>query len=247
LAGLRALVTGSTSGIGRAIALEFAAAGADVTIHGRNRAAAEAAVAQLHAAGARSRFLLSDLRKKEECLLLVRQAWEESGGLDIWVNNAGADTLTGKAGRWSFARKLRELLAVDVTATVLLARLVGERMKARGHGVLLNMGWDQAETGMEGESGQLFAASKGAIMAFSKSLALSLAPEVRVNCLAPGWIQTAWGKTASQTWQERVRRETPLRRWGTPEDVAAVARWLVSPAATYITGQVIRVDGGAVR
>jgi 2-amino-4-hydroxy-6-hydroxymethyldihydropteridine diphosphokinase len=247
LAGLRALVTGSTSGIGRAIAREFAAAGADVTVHGRNRAAAEVVVAQLHAVGARSRFLLADLRKKEECLRLVRQAWEESGGLDIWVNNAGADTLTGKAGRWSFARKLRELLAVDVTATVLLARLVGERMKARGHGVLLNMGWDQAETGMEGESGQLFAASKGAIMAFSKSLALSLAPEVRVNCLAPGWIQTAWGKTASQTWQERVRRETPLRRWGTPEDVAAVARWLVSPAASYITGQVIRVDGGAVR
>jgi NAD(P)-dependent dehydrogenase (short-subunit alcohol dehydrogenase family) len=120
-------------------------------------------------------------------------------------------------------------------------------MKERGGGVILNMGWDQAETGMQGDSGQLFGAAKAAIMAFSKSLALTLAPEVRVNCLAPGWIRTAWGESASGQWQERVQRETPLGRWGTPADVAATARWLVSPAAAYITGQVIRVNGGAVR
>jgi NAD(P)-dependent dehydrogenase (short-subunit alcohol dehydrogenase family) len=109
------------------------------------------------------------------------------------------------------------------------------------------MGWDQADTGMEGDSGQLFAATKGAVMAFTKSLALSLAPEVRVNCLAPGWVRTGWGESASTYWQNRVRRETPLGRWGTPEDVAVVARWLASPAAAFITGQVIRVNGGAVR
>jgi NAD(P)-dependent dehydrogenase (short-subunit alcohol dehydrogenase family) len=84
-------------------------------------------------------------------------------------------------------------------------------------------------------------------MAFSKSLALTLAPKVRVNCLAPGWIRTAWGEGASDKWHERVRRETPLGRWGTPADVARTARWLVSPAAAFITGQVIRVNGGAVR
>ena len=109
------------------------------------------------------------------------------------------------------------------------------------------MGWDQAETGMAGDSGELFAATKGAIMAFSRSLALSLAPAVRVNCLAPGWIRTAWGSGASAAWQERVLRETPLQRWGTPQDVAALARWLVSPAARYVTGQVVRCNGGAVR
>jgi 3-oxoacyl-[acyl-carrier protein] reductase len=109
------------------------------------------------------------------------------------------------------------------------------------------MGWDQAETGMEGDSGELFAASKGAVMAFSRSLALSLAPQVRVHCLAPGWIRTAWGEGASGRWQERVLRETPLRCWGRPEDVAAVTRWLVSPAASYLDGQVVRVNGGAVR
>jgi NAD(P)-dependent dehydrogenase (short-subunit alcohol dehydrogenase family) len=93
----------------------------------------------------------------------------------------------------------------------------------------------------------LFAASKGAVMAFTRGLALTLAPEVRVNCLAPGWIKTAWGERASTSWQQRVERETPLRRWGTPEDVAKTARWLMSPAAGYITGQIIRINGGAVR
>ena len=109
------------------------------------------------------------------------------------------------------------------------------------------MGWDQAETGMASDSGQLFGAVKGAVMAFTRSLACMLAPEVRVNCLAPGWIRTAWGEHASAGWQERVQRETLLGRWGLPEDVAATAHWLVSPAAAYITGQVIRVNGGAIR
>src|SRR5207248_205661 len=148
---------------------------------------------------------------------------------------------------WAFERKLAALWDVDVRATLLLSRDAGARMKSAGGGVILNMGWDQADTGMEGDSGQLFGATKGAVMAFSKSLALTLAPEVRVNCLAPGWIRTAWGETASEPWQERVRRETPLRRWGTPQDVAATARWLAGPAAAFITGQVININGGVVR
>jgi 2-amino-4-hydroxy-6-hydroxymethyldihydropteridine diphosphokinase len=247
LTGLRSLVTGATSGIGRAIALELAAAGADVLVHGRRAEAAEAVTAQLAHAGVRSGILLADLRDADACGGLVDRAWNTWGGLDIWINNAGADTLTGAAAHGTFTDKLRELWAVDVAATILLARAVGGRMRAQGSGVLLNMGWDQADSGMEGDSAQLFAATKGAVMAFSKSLAVDLAPQVRVNCLAPGWIRTAWGEAASARWQERVRRETPLGRWGTPEDVAAAARWLVSPAAAYLTGQILRVNGGAVR
>ncbi|MFN4259411.1 MAG: 2-amino-4-hydroxy-6-hydroxymethyldihydropteridine diphosphokinase [Gemmataceae bacterium] len=247
LAGLRAVVTGSTSGIGQAIARELAAAGADVLVHGRRESAARSLVEQLRAVNVQSHYLLADLSNPEECHNLVQKAWETWGKINIWINNAGADTLTGEMAQWSFEHKLRLLLDVDVTATMLLARAVGQRMQEQEDGVILNMGWDQAEIGMEGDSGQLFGAAKAAVMAFTKSLAVSLAPEVRVNCLAPGWIRTAWGENASEVWQQRVLRETPLRRWGAPRDVAAVARWLVSPASAFLTGQIIRINGGAVR
>lgn len=246
LHGQHALVTGSTSGIGAAIARELAGAGASVIVHGRRLKAAEEIVR--HVPMMDCKPILADLRDPEECRRLVRTAWERhDDGIDIWINNAGADTLTGEAAFWPFEKKLQELLAVDLTAAMLLSRDVGERMRQRGSGVILNMSWDQAETGMEGDSGQLFAAVKAGVAAFTKSLALTLAPQVRVNCLAPGWIRTAWGQQASSAWQERAVRETPLARWGMPGDVAAAARWLVSPAADFITGQVIRINGGAVR
>jgi 3-oxoacyl-[acyl-carrier protein] reductase len=245
---MRAVVTGSASGIGRAIVLELARAGADVIIHGRRSLTAGLAVAaDAETHGVRTQLILADVRQIADCERLVERAWQTWPGLDIWINNAGADTLTGEAAHWPFERKLEELLAVDVTATMRLSRAVGRRMKQSGKGVILNVGWDQAETGMEGDSGELFAATKAAVMAFTKSLALSLAPEVRVNCLAPGWIKTSWGERASEAWQQRAVRESPMRRWGTPEDVAAVACWLASPGASFLTGQVIRVNGGAVR
>ena len=113
-----------------------------------------------------------------------------------------------------------------------------------GDQVIVNMGWDQAQTGMAGDSGEMFAATKGSIIAFSRSLAKSLAPQVRVNCLAPGWIRTTWGEQASDYWQRRATSESSMGRWGTPEDVAHAAHFLVSPAASFITGQVIEVNGG---
>jgi 3-oxoacyl-[acyl-carrier protein] reductase len=245
LAGLRALVTGSTSGIGATIANEFQFHGAEVIRHGRR--------ARLNA---NERFVSADLRDPAQVDRLASEAWDTFGGLDILVCNAGADTLTGEAGKWSFDEKLEALLAVDLKATMRLARDLGARMKARRgslgeaggvRGCILTVGWDQAETGMEGDSGQLFAAVKGAVACFTRSLALSLAPEVRVNCLAPGWIRTAWGETASAAWQERVREETPLGVWGLPEDVAAVAVFLAGPSAAFVTGQTVRINGGAVR
>ena len=247
LAGQRAVVTGATSGIGRAIALELAAAGADVLVHGRSSERAEMVAGQCAAFGVRSRFKLADLRDVAQLPMLVENAWNIWNGVDIWINNAGADTLTGAAGHWTFADKLQALWEVDVRATMMLARDVGRRMREVGHGIILTMGWDQADTGMDGDSGQLFGAAKGAVVAFTKSLAVDLAPTVRVNALAPGWIRTAWGDQASTEWQDRVHGETPLERWGTPADVARAAHWLVSPAAAFITGQVLRVNGGAVR
>ena len=247
LNGLRALITGSTSGIGKAMALELAAAGADVIVHGRNASArAEQVTTQCRSYGGRCEALYADVGTETSCTELTEQAWRLWNGLDIVIANAGADTLTGAAARWPFQRKLGVLWAVDVQGTVTLCRALGQKLQDRGSGTMVTIGWDQAETGMEGDSGQLFAATKGAVMAFTLSLARTLAPEVRVNCLAPGWIKTAWGERASQAWQERVLHETPLRRWGTPEDIAKAARWLVGPRASFITGQMVRVNGGAV-
>jgi 3-oxoacyl-[acyl-carrier protein] reductase len=248
LQGLRAAVLGSTSGIGRAVALTLAEAGSDVLIHGRtSHDAAEAIAAEVGRLGGRSHVLMADLADRAAGDGLADDAWNLWGGLDAWLQIAGADTLTGPAARIGFDEKLDRLWAVDVVATIRMCRNIGQRMKAQGRGSIVTMGWDQAETGMEGDSGELFAATKGAIMAFTRSLALSLAPTVRVNALAPGWIRTAWGETASTDWQDRVLRETPMARWGTPDDVARVARFLVSPDSAFLTGQIVRINGGAVR
>ncbi len=244
LTGKWALVTGSTSGIGRAIALELAHAGANVLIHGNRRQEAASAFAnELEQLGVESTALCCDLAEISQLDLLVKKAWEIAP-IDIWINNAGADVLTGDAAAWSFEQKLEQLWKVDVHATIHLSRNIGKRMQQRGQGVILNMGWDQAETGMAGDSGEMFAAIKGAIISFTCSLAKSLAPQVRVNCLAPGWIRTAWGESASEEWQHRAKSEALLNRWGTPEDVARAARFLVSPAADFITGHILPVNGG---
>lgn len=245
LAGATAVVTGSSSGIGRAIALELALAGAAVVVHARkSRDAAEAVADEIRAAGSQALAMLADLAEPSQHDVFVERAWEWRSGVEIWVNNAGADVLTGEAARWPFQRKLAALWQVDVLATVCLGRLAGRRMKAAGRGVIVNIGWDGAARGMAGDSGEMFAAAKGAVMAFTRSLAQSLAPEVRVNCLAPGWIKTAWGERASAAWQERARRESLRSRWGTPEDIARAARFLVSPAADFVTGQILEINGG---
>ncbi len=248
LSGTRAVVTGSTSGIGRAIVCELACGGAEVLIHGGHSvSAAEVVVEELRTLGVQPAVQMADLGNETELASFVDRCWSSLGRIDVWVNNAGVDLLVGDAAKWEFAAKLQRLFEVDVRSTLLLSRMVGQRMVESGGGVILSIGWDQAERGMEGDSGELFATAKNAIMGFTRSLAVSLAPLVRVNCIAPGWIRTRWGQQANSAWQERVLRETPLRRWGTPEDVAAVARFLASREASYLTGQVIYVNGGAER
>ena len=128
--------------------------------------------------------------------------------------------------------------------TVELSRQIGRHMAEHTGGAIVNMGWDQAECGMAGDSGELFGTTKGAVMAFTKSLAHSLAPHVRVNAVAPGWIRTAWGEQASDYWQQRATSESLLGRWGEPEDVARVVAFLASPAAAFVNGHIVPVNGG---
>lgn len=245
LAGQTAVVTGASRGIGRAIALELAAAGAAVLVHAHRRGdLAEETARQARECGVEAATFLADLTDPAAAGPFVEQAWQWRGGMTIWVNNAGADILTGPLGQASFAEKLQALWQLDVAAAIGLSRAAGGRMRAAGGGAIVNVGWDGAARGMATDSGQLFAAAKGAIMAFSRSLAQALAPAVRVNCVAPGFVRTAWGEQASEAWQERVRRSTLLGRWGEPEDIARAIRFLVSPAAAFITGQVLDVNGG---
>jgi 3-oxoacyl-[acyl-carrier protein] reductase len=248
LSGLTAVITGASSGIGAAIAVELAAAGADCLLHWRSNregiASVEQAIRRLSAAPCSTHQCDLSIRAEQD--RLVEAAWQRKK-VDIWINNAGADVLTGAAAKWSFEAKLDCLLATDLVPTMRLSRLAGQRMRDQGGGAIVNIGWDQAETGMAGDSGELFAATKGAIMAVTRSLAKSLAPTVRVNCVAPGWIRTAWGESASEYWQDRARTESLLGRWGTPEDIAAAVRYLCSPAASFITGQILPVNGGLAR
>jgi 3-oxoacyl-[acyl-carrier protein] reductase len=238
-----AVVTGSTRGIGRAIALELAAAGANVVVHGRNAAAAAEVCAAIRQLKRDAAAIVTDLAHAAGRTELVEQSWRQRS-VDIWVNNAGVDVLTGASAEAPFDEKLRRLWEVDVLGTVDLSRSVGVRMKDRGQGTIINIGWDQAATGMAGDSGEMFAVIKGGIMNFTRSLAKSLAPTVRVNCIAPGWIRTAWGEEASDYWQERAKGESLLERWGEVEDIARVVRFLASDAASFVNGQIIAVNGG---
>jgi 3-oxoacyl-[acyl-carrier protein] reductase len=239
-----AVVTGSSSGIGRAIALELARAGANVLVHARqNRAGADEVAGLIRSMGREVNVVVTDLAEICGQDEFFAAAWKWRP-VDVWVNNAGVDVLTGEAADWPFEDKLAALWKIDVVATLRLSRAAGQRMRERGNGVILNMGWDQSETGMAGDSGELFGATKGAVLSATRSLAKSLAPEVRVNCLAPGWIRTEWGQQASEDWQLRARRESLLGRWGQPDDVARVACFLASPAADFINGQIIYINGG---
>ena len=248
LDGVRAVVTGASSGIGAAIAEAFGGAGAEVLVTYRNSAEGASAVAERIAGlGASALVAQADLCTRRGCEALVAQARERLGGLDVWVNNAGADVLTGEAAEWDWERKLDLLLAVDLKGSVACSYAAGAVMREQpGGGTIVNMSWDHVTRGMAGEDPELFSAVKGGVLAFSKSLARGLAPRVRVNVLCPGWIETAFAREADRDFQRSVAESTPLARWGRPEDVAAAALWLASPEAGFVTGQAVNINGGVV-
>lgn len=249
LAGQVAVVTGATSGIGRAIAVELGRRGASVIVHGRRQRQATDVVGQIRAAAGDASAVdvtteLCDLADVSTHEPLVERAWKWQGTVDLWINNAGVDVLTGPQADLSFDDKLHRLWQVDVLATLRLSRMVAARMQSAG-GSIINIGWDRAEQGMAGDSGEMFATAKGAVMAFTRSLARSAAPNVRVNCVAPGWIKTDWGDNASDYWDRRARGESLLGRWGTAEDVARAVGFLASADAAFVNGQTIAVSGGS--
>lgn len=246
LAGRRAVVTGASSGIGRAIALAFAREGAKVVVNYAHSAARAAeVVATIVAAGGTAQAVQADVAQADAVEGLVRDAERALGGIDIWANIAGADILTGDGAKASFLSKLNHLIDVDLRGTMLCAWAVAPLMQTQGRGVILNMSWDLALRGMAERHAEMFAATKAGVTGFTRSLARSLAPIIRVNEIAPGWIATAFAETAmAPEYRAQVVAQTPLARFGSPEDVAAAAVFLCSDEAAFITGQTLKVNGG---
>ena len=245
LAGKKIVITGASSGIGRAVAEACAREGAAVVLNYRRSAeAAEASAARLRAAGAQAYALGGDVGDPVAVDALVRESYRVLGGIDGWCNIAGADILTGEGARLSDLEKLARLIDTDLRGTMLCGWAVAPLLRERG-GCLLNTSWDLALHGMGGRNPEMFAAVKAGITGFTRALARSLAPAVRVNEIAPGWIATAFAEQdMDPAYRAGVEAATPLARFGRVEDVAAAAVFLLSDEAAFITGQTLKVNGG---
>lgn len=248
LAGKIVLVTGASTGIGRAIALACAAAGADVAITYReNQEGGEATAARIRGLGHRAELFQGDLSQRAAGTDLAAAARAAFGRVDVWINNAGADVLTEPASHLSWIDKLDRLLQVDLRGTVLASWAAVDLMRGQpGGGTIINMGWDHVLAGMKGEYAEIFCAAKGGVYSFSRALARTVAPHIRVNVLAPGWVETSYGEGLDSAVKQRITESIPLKRWGAPEDIASTAVFLSSDDANYITGQMIMINGGDV-
>ena len=242
------VITGASSGIGESIATTFAREGAHVVVNYNNsKAKAEQIVRQINGGGGQAVAIRANVADPKDVSFLIDEALSELGQVDIWVNNAGADILTGKGAELSEQEKLQSLIDIDLKGTIHCCWGIVPVMEQAGHGVIINMTWDLAIHGFQGRNPQMFAAAKAGVIGFSQSLAKTVAPDIRVNLVAPGWIETVFAKERMETtyYQARIS-EIPLKRFGQAQDVANAALYLASDEAAYITGQIFNINGGLV-
>ncbi len=242
LLGRVAFVTGSSRGIGRAIALELGHWGADVVVHAqKNLELAEAVAAELRALGRRSLAVLADVRVKADLEAAADKVKAELGPVDILVNNAG----TRQDGPFILMgdEKWEEVMNVNLRGTVYATKAFVRGMMARKWGRVVNI---VSPTGIIGKAGQTnYGASKGAVIALTKSLARELAPfGVLVNAVNPGLIHTELTRDVSEEMRREMLAPAILKREGEPEEVAGVVAFLCSEWASYMSGQIVNVDGG---
>ncbi|HDL52927.1 MAG TPA: 3-oxoacyl-[acyl-carrier-protein] reductase [Proteobacteria bacterium] len=236
-----AIVTGAGQGIGRAIALDLASAGVDVVAADINLDAARDAASDVEGRGVRSLSVEVDVSDSDSVEKMVKLSTDSFGKVDYLVNNAGI-TRDGLLMRMDDSA-WRSVLDVNLTGTYLCSRMVVRLMMKQRFGRIVNI---SSVVGAMGNAGQTnYAASKAGVMGLTKSLAREVASRnITVNAVAPGFIQTAM----TDELPEKARRELvaliPSQRLGTPEDVAACVRFLLSDQASYITGQVLHVNGG---
>lgn len=239
-----ALVTGASRGIGKAIAETLAARGAMVAVNfARNEDAAAAVCAAIEAAGGKALPVGFDVADQDAVAAGIKRVTEQFGGLHILVNNAGIsiDGLLMRAKSEDFRRTLAVNLEGAFTCSRVAARPL---LKARSAGRIINVSSVVGETGNAGQA--MYAASKAGLLGLSKSLALEFAGRgVTVNAVTPGFIETDMTDAALQgDAREQLTRKIPLGRIGSATDVAEAVAWLASPAAAYVTGHVLRVNGG---
>ena len=242
------VVTGASSGIGRGIAVACAAEGADIVVNYRHSAdKADQVVAEIEQLGQRAVAIQADMSVPDDIETLMDTSVQQMQRIDVWVNNAGADILTTSLADASVAEKLDQLIAVDLTGTINACHVVQPYFQQQGSGVFVNMSWDLAIHGFEGTNPQLFAATKAGVLGFTRSFAKSCGPTIRANVISPGWIATAFVEEAmAKDYYDARIAEIPLARFGRPEDVATAVVFLASDESAYITGEVIKINGGLV-
>lgn len=249
LAGKRAMATGAGSGIGRATALALAANGATVVVVDIDEAAAAQTVSLIEQAGGTAFAVRADVSTEADCERAVREAVEQLGGIDVLFNNAGiirrstAESIT--VDDWD------RVMAVNVRSVFLMCRFAVPVMRDGGGGSIINTG---SGWGLKGGGNALsYCASKGAVVNMTRALAIDYGPDnIRVNSVNPGDTDTPMLRDEARQLGQQTPEflaesaDRPLRRMGTPEEIAAAVVWLASDAASFVTGSALVVDGGGI-